>query len=928
VREANDEAERGGLASDDRASLASAPCAGPERLVLRSADPLLAGRVLSGEGGRRLLVPSDAAAQALGLRRAPDTLRRLVLRAARDHGRVAPSIVRRQALRSACASVFGYEAAAGYAGRGAAAVTAFLRAGLPAEAPALLGDRLQRWWRVAHRYRQELRQRGAIDPAEAWLLAAQGSARPAPLALVGYAAFERDEVLALDALAGPGSVVLLPRHASWTAAADAAAAALLARGWQGVERDDPAPDAAVSAWRAPTLDAEVRAALAYVKGLLVEHGLRADEIVVTCRALERYAEPLRSVAREYGVPLRVERRVPLRRTSLGAWLVALIEVLADDFPFESGAALLRHPFCGLLDQAAFDAVRAWRPRGLAAWRRALARSRETERVAATLAALAPFTPARRRRRDGRVPSDGAGWREALRELLQHALTPAAQAAFEPELLAWTRALDDGVARAAAMDRAGLLRVLRDVLRALQVPEAGPPAAPDAAPVAAAVRVVPPETLTGARVPEVLALGVAEGLFPERVVDPPLFDAFDRAELRAAGFPVPTAADEARRERLVAWGVWRAAGRLWLSYPEQAGRDALLPSALFAQLGAQPAPIARGRPASPSERRARDLARTEAPDDGDSALHGARHAWRVECARERSAQRDAFDGVVARPFDPDGWRWSASQLTTFGQCRFRWLAESAWGVREPREGEVEVSPLLRGSLYHQVLHRSLAAAVGLRGEAARAAAASALEAAFADAEERSGATAVLHWEHLRAEHLGFLRGLLDHPAFLPDDHEVVLLERHFEGVWHGLRVSGRVDRIDRTPAGLVVTDYKSGAGRPLGARGFDPDRLELDLQLPLYLEVAAPVLLPGEDVAGARYFSLLALREIPREAHDPAETADFVTRLRRTLAAGDYPVEPSAACSYCALAAACRKGPRLERKRATAEAAAQGRGAAP
>jgi hypothetical protein len=588
VREANDEAERGGLASDDRASLASAPCAGPERLVLRSADPLLAGRVLSGEGGRRLLVPSDAAAQALGLRRAPDTLRRLVLRAARDHGRVAPSIVRRQALRSACASVFGYEAAAGYAGRGAAAVTAFLRAGLPAEAPALLGDRLQRWWRVAHRYRQELRQRGAIDPAEAWLLAAQGSARPAPLALVGYAAFERDEVLALDALAGPGSVVLLPRHASWTAAADAAAAALLARGWQGVERDDPAPDAAVSAWRAPTLDAEVRAALAYVKGLLVEHGLRADEIVVTCRALERYAEPLRSVAREYGVPLRVERRVPLRRTSLGAWLVALIEVLADDFPFESGAALLRHPFCGLLDQAAFDAVRAWRPRGLAAWRRALARSRETERVAATLAALAPFTPARRRRRDGRVPSDGAGWREALRELLQHALTPAAQAAFEPELLAWTRALDDGVARAAAMDRAGLLRVLRD---------------------------------------------------------PPLFDAFDRAELRAAGFPWPTPP------------TWRGAS----GWPPGAcgarpgGCGSAIPSRPAATRGCRArssphsgAPGAGGADAPRARRAARPRPRPRRrPTPSATRCCGRPPRLARRAARERASERDAYDGVVGR-----------------------------------------------------------------------------------------------------------------------------------------------------------------------------------------------------------------------------------------------------------------------------------------
>ena len=895
-----------------------------QRLVVRSADPVAAGRALLAERGRQLLVPSDAAAQALGLRRAPDTLARLVRRAARPHGRLATAIGRRQALRAACASVFGDEAAAGYASRAEAVVTAYLRAGLPSVAPSGLGERALRWWQVARRYQQELRERGSIDPAEAWLLLAHDPPPPGALALVGYAAFEPDELLALDALAGPGSVVLLPRHGSWTAAADAAADALRERGWNGVTRDDPAPTAAISAWRAPTLDAEVRAALGHVKRLLVEEGRRADEIVVTSRSLERYADTLRSVARAYGVPLRIDRRVPLRRTGLGAWFAALVEVLADDFPFESSAALLRHPFCALLDQAAFDAARSQRPRGYAAWRRTLARSAETERAAAMLAALAPLAPPRSRLRGVRAPSVGAGWRAALEELLQHALSPAARAAFEPELLAWGRALDDGIGLETEMDRSALLRSLRDVLRASSLPEAHDRPTPDGA----AVRVVAPEALTGARVPEVLALGVAEGLFPEKVLDPPLFDAFDRAELRAAGIAVASPADQARRERLAVWGVWRAAQRLWLGYPEQVGHDALLPSAFLAELGVDVQPVSTDRPASAAERRARDLARPQPLEEPDDVMHSARHAWRVECSRELGQERDEYDGFIAQPLDPQAWRWSATQLKTFGQCRFRWLAESAWGVREVTEGEVEVSPLLRGSLYHQVLHRSLEAAIGLRGEAARSAAAAALETAFADAERSTGATTVPHWEHLRAEHVGFLRDLLRHPAFLPDDHEVTLLERTFDGTWHGLRVGGRVDRIDRTPRGALVIDYKSGVSRPLGARGFDTERLDLDVQLPLYLEVAAPSLAPGEAVAGARYFSLLAMREIPREPPDPAETADFVTRLRRTLARGDFPVEPSAACSYCSLVAACRKGPRLRHKAAPPAAAASGGGEAP
>ena len=911
----------------------------PERLVVRSADPVLAGRALLALEQHQLVVASDAAAQAVGLPRAPLTLARLAHRAARRHGRLAPAVTRRQALRAACASVFADDEAAGYANRGGAAVAAWLRAGLPSAAPAGLSERTARWWQVASRYQQALRAQGNIDPAEACRLVADDPPAPAALAVIGYPALDPDEVLLLDALAGPGSQLVLPRDGSWTEAADASAAALVARGWHQRERNDPAPAAQVEAWRAPTVGAEVRAALAQVKRLLHEAVREPSEIAVVTRDLERYADELRSVARSYGVPLRLERRVALRRTPLGGWLALLLEVLADDFPFEASAALLRHPFCGLLDQDAFDAARRWRPRGFAAWRRALSASSQTERADVALAALAPLASGRVRPRGVSAPRHASGWRTALERLLAAMLLPTARTACEVSLLAWQRALDDAVAplapsddavleqrpgdddldpatavsagRASGMRRSVLLRAARDVLRVVTVADTAPAAVPDAS----AVRVVTPEALAGTRVPTVLVLGAAEGIFPAPVVDPPLFDAVDRQELRAAGVAVALPADQARRERLAAWGVWRAAEHLWISYPEQTGRDGRLPSAFLAELGVRAAPLAPERPASPAERRARDLARPEVPDDdADPVLRAARHAWRVELGRERAPERDHFDGVLGRPFDAQGWRWSATQLTTFGQCRFRWLAQSAWGVREPLEGEVEVSPLLRGSLYHHALHGALQAALGLRGEAARTAATAALDAAFAAAERRTAAGAVPHWRHLRVEHLEHLRTLLGQPAFLADDHQVLLLETSFDHVWHGLRVIGRVDRIDRTPDGVMVIDYKTGAGRPLGARGFDPERLDLDLQLPLYLEVAAPSLMPGERVAGARYFSLGAMREIPRAPPDAAETADFVARLRRTLAAGDFPVEPSEACRFCPLEAACRKGPRLEHKR--------------
>lgn len=895
------------------------------RRVVRSADPLAAARAELGPGVR-LVSPTRAAARALDPSRPAISLRRLTQRAARPAGVVVGAVARRALLRDACAAVLADVDAAGYATRALAAIEAWLRVDPPEEPPAGLDARALRWWRVARHYRGSLRARGLVDPVETPRLAAQAGAGASALLVHAYPTLEPDEVDALDALAAPGSVVVLVADGAWTEAADAAAERLAARGWQVERRDDAGPDARVRAWRADTVEHEVRAALAEIKGRIARGDLGVDDVRVVVREADRYAAALHAVADEFGLPLDWDRRVPLRATPLGGWLGALVDAVADGLPFEATAALLRHPLCALLDADAFDAARRWRPAGPAAWRRALARAERRDEALAAVAALAPLLPGRPPRD---APRDAAGWREVAPALLERLLRDEARDAHAGVALAWSRGVDDALEAfdpgAAVGDgapptrappsgapprrpwRAVTLRAMREVLASLSAPDVRPP-------VGAALRVSAPEALMGDRAAFVALLGAAEGSFPAPVTDPPLFDAVDRADLRAVGIELGTPADRARRERLAAWGVWRAAGELWLSYPEQTGRDARLPSTLFADLAVASAALPPRPPASPAERVARDLAAPRGPAAPDDAvLAQARHAWAVELARERDPERDAYDGVVGRSLDPAARRWSASQLTSLGQCRFRWLATSAWGVRAPTEGETEVSPLLRGSLYHHALAVALEGARGRTGAAARAVAHERLEHAFRDAERRTSAEAVPHWRHLRAEHLAHLRALLDHPSFLPDDHEVLVVEATFDGVWHGLPVTGRVDRIDRTPAGVVVIDYKLGGSVPAGARGFDVARLDLELQLPIYLEVAAPALAPGERVAGARYLSLGALREIPREPPDPSETADFVERLRRTLAAGDFPVEASDACRYCDLEAACRKGPRLDRK---------------
>ncbi|MDF1524344.1 MAG: PD-(D/E)XK nuclease family protein, partial [Trueperaceae bacterium] len=265
-------------------------------------------------------------------------------------------------------------------------------------------------------------------------------------------------------------------------------------------------------------------------------------------------------------------------------------------------------------------------------------------------------------------------------------------------------------------------------------------------------------------------------------------------------------------------------------------------------------------------------------------------------------------------DPDARTWSATQLRDLGTCRFRWWASRVWGVAAPEEGPEELTPLLEGRLYHEALDRALEAAVGRRGAAARAAALAVLDDAFAAAEALDRlADVVPHWSRLRGELLAHLRGLIEAPDFLPDDHEVLRTEGAFAGSWHGWRVRGRVDRVDRTPAGVELIDYKLSGRKPVGARDAEL-KPTLDLQLPLYRDVAAPQLAPGEPVVGAVYVSLRTRARVPASPPDPGHLADLLARLRASLRAGFFPPEPDpAVCFFCDLEAVCRKGPHLERR---------------
>lgn len=228
----------------------------------------------------------------------------------------------------------------------------------------------------------------------------------------------------------------------------------------------------------------------------------------------------------------------------------------------------------------------------------------------------------------------------------------------------------------------------------------------------------------------------------------------------------------------------------------------------------------------------------------------------------------------------------------------------------------LAPDVRGRLYHKVLELVLTDVPEYTD--AREVALERLESAFDQAanDESVALPSLPAWPAQRLEHLDVLHRAIRSEDFIGPDARVVGLEAEFTGYWHGLRVYGVIDRVDQTPEGLVLIDYKTGR-KPKGVKDADGN-LTIDIQLPIYLEAAAPTLPQGNTVTGGNYFSI-SRAEILAEVDTQAapELAEFADAVLARLAAGRFPVEPDArqdACTFCEYTSVCRRGHRLTRKR--------------
>jgi RecB family exonuclease len=414
---------------------------------------------------------------------------------------------------------------------------------------------------------------------------------------------------------------------------------------------------------------------------------------------------------------------------------------------------------------------------------------------------------------------------------------------------------------------------------------------------------------------------------------------------------------------------QASERLILSYPRadaRSGRERL-PSLFFAaaaatlagravsgveldsmvvedDLAEQPLELAVDAGERDRLRVLRDVAAAEAIAAGSPFFQRSRLAsqarWSGKLTRYDGLVSDD-SGALAAKLDPLSARHpvSASRLALYARCGFQYLLQHVLHLQPAPEPEERrrIEPLERGDLFHKVAERYLRERRE-RGELPVVAADEARARLAAMAEEAlerlvagSPPRFTLLWlrekrrfhqtmqDWLASEASGEGRttpayfelsfGLGMKPdAGEPHDPEPLEIELDDGRV---LRVSGRIDRIDRrAEGGLVLRDYKTGRAPKDDGGVFRGGK---QLQIPFYV-LAAAKLFPGERVESAFLDYVDGGRQVafrPELVTGPKFRA-LLRELVDLVAKGVFVQEPSA-CDFCDFTVVCGPKGLLQRR---------------
>ncbi len=639
---------------------------------------------------------------------------------------------------------------------------------------------------------------------------------------------------------------------------------------------------------------------------LLERGVRPAEIAVAHRSPGTIAELLGEVFAARAIPYTLERRVRFADTALGGALLGALAAACDaDAELEHLLAWLRAP--GVLDEVELaDELEARARRagvGTAAGARALWEAArwppepleplERLREAAAVSGSVGGAQALIERAAHELERLASAWRESLGSSPGPGTDMGASGSREPPSLALesaqqreSRALEVGrsalaelralaeedlraVAPALAPDTAALLAALRGLELVVGAEPAGATDGTQAG-GSEAVAVLDPLALRARRVRALFLCGLQEGIFPAAARAEPLLSEDERRRLVESSGLLALAGDQRGADALAAerYLLYAAVSRpeelLALSW-HTADDDGLERSrSLFVDdvcdLFACDLHAARSRRALGEVGEGRTGSASARPGAAPGGLS-------PPSSTDRSLREPIADRLEPLRAEPmlaelrEQRLWSASALEAWAGCPARWFVERLLGAKDL---EPEPEPLARGGLAHAALRDVLE---GLRRETGSARlradalprARELLRAALAAREhEYPLSVAPERVPGVRRRLQADLERYLEHAAAHESQLEPTHLELSFGfpdeqpglpalDLGDGVRVRGRIDRVDIDPAGAaaVVYDYK-GAHAPEAGRW----ARERSFQVALYMRAVEG--LPGVHAAGGFY----------------------------------------------------------------------------
>ncbi len=476
---------------------------------------------------------------------------------------------------------------------------------------------------------------------------------------------------------------------------------------------------------------------------------------------------------------------------------------------------------------------------------------------------------------------------------------------------------------------------------------------------------------------VFVLGLSEGIFPAPTPQDPLYLDSERRvladALRQYGKMLRTRAEQAADDGLFYELVSLAHDSLVLSRPYVQDGAPLPPSHLWRAVQAvypaqaverlpvgsvvSPADVAsRGEAAvavarglnvppaqlTPETRRLHDWLAARSAAFWVHVLHGRS----IERRRmSRSAAFDPYSGLLLHPalvarvaaLLGAERRWSASQLSDYGKCPFRFFARYLLRLEALQEPEAGMDALQLGSLNHKILENTYRrirteklAIVPQNADAADAILRETAQEVFASAPQEFGFREGGLWQQEQAVLLRRLAALVqqdfkDSPVdkdFGGAPRLPYLLEQRF-GAGDGsdtlelgdglrIRVRGVIDRVDLQGDRAIIIDYKTGS-TSIDLKEMQEGR---NFQMMVYLLAADQLL--RQPVAGGLFWHIGTRKTSGVTRRGDGEHEAALDTARQQIAdniaagrAGDFSVQPNTprgrgpCATYCEYQQFCR-----------------------